>query len=70
MQRALKDRIMFVPEVAEFFDVQPLTVREWLRTGKLEGFKWNGKGKWRIHESAAIKLAQEMYGEKPNDLST
>lgn len=58
-----RDKTMRVREVADFFDVQPITVRDWLRKGILEGFKINN-GPWRIKREAVDQLAQKMYGEE------
>lgn len=57
------DVLMKVREVAEMFDVQPATVREWLKDGTLDGIKI-GKGHyWRIPRRAAIQLATRRYGQ-------
>ncbi len=56
--------MMKVREVAELFDVQPATVREWLTNGTLRGIKI-GKGHyWRIPRSAVTELATQRYGDK------
>lgn len=43
-----------VQEVADILKVKPRTVMEWLRTGKLGGFKLSDapKGEWRIPDHA------------------
>jgi len=46
------------------FDVEPATVREWLKSGDLKGIKI-GKGHyWRIPLSAAQDLATRKYGSE------
>lgn len=41
-----------VHEVAERYGVQPETVRRWLRSGKLVGFRPGGEGDWRVGAEA------------------
>jgi excisionase family DNA binding protein len=53
--------LMTVNEVAEFFGVEPLTVREWCRVGKLEAVR-PGRA-WKIKRKAVYALAQVKYGE-------
>ena len=40
--------ILSVRDVAERYGVRPLTVRQWLSTGKLGGFRAGTRGRWRI----------------------
>lgn len=54
------DRLMTTEEVAKFFNVKPLTIRDWITNGKLKATKLNGY--WRVWQSDVIKLAQERYG--------
>lgn len=56
-------KMMTVPEVAKVFEVQPFTVREWLRNGILEGVRPPGTKAWRIPREAVEKLAQTKYGD-------
>jgi len=51
-----------VDAVADMFGVAEFTVREWLRDGKLEGFKVNGR--WRVKQEAIDKLANNLYGKE------
>lgn len=55
------DRYMTVKEIATFFAVKEITVREWLRDGKLTGKKNNDR--WRVLKSEVVRYAQELYGE-------
>jgi len=51
---------LFTPdEVAEYLTLSPLTIKNYLRTGKLEGVRVGGH--WRVKESAlaAFVAAQE-----------
>lgn len=54
------DRYLKISSVAEMFDVSAYTVREWLKSGKIQGVKLNGR--WRILKSEAVKLANTEYG--------
>jgi len=55
--------LMKVRDVALLFDVEPATVREWLKSGELAGIKI-GKGHyWRIPRSAVTELATRRYGD-------
>lgn len=55
--------LMKVREVAELFDVQPATIRQWLADGDIRGVKI-GKGHyWRIPKSEVTRLATQRYGE-------
>lgn len=56
------DEALLTPEqVAEFFQVTPYTVREWLKDGKLPGTKPTGR--WRVKQSDVIEFANQKYGE-------
>jgi excisionase family DNA binding protein len=57
------EKLYKVDEVAKLFDVQPATVREWLKSGELRGIKIGGGHYWRVSESAVHELAQERYGD-------
>jgi excisionase family DNA binding protein len=50
-----------VNQVAEKFQVDPQTVRIWLRDGKLKGTRLGERGRWRVTESALINFANEKY---------
>ena len=45
------DRLLTLEETAEIVGRSPSTVRTWLNTGRLDGFKLNARS-WRIRESA------------------
>lgn len=63
-QQSDVDRLMRVNEVAQLFDVEPSTVREWLRDGTLRGVKI-GKGHyWRIPTQAVKDLATRRHGNE------
>ena len=44
-------RLLTLEEAGEFVSRSPSTVRTWLNTGRLDGFKLSGRT-WRIRESA------------------
>ena len=44
-------RLLTLEEAGEFVSRSPSTVRTWLNTGRLDGFKLSGRA-WRIRESA------------------
>src|SRR3990170_846516 len=44
------DKLLKPSEVAEILGVRPATVRDWLRTGRIEGYHIHGR--WRIRPSA------------------
>jgi excisionase family DNA binding protein len=46
------ERFLTVPDIAERLAVTDSTVREWLRTGRLQGYLPGGRrAGWRIRES-------------------
>lgn len=59
----LTDKSLTVDDIAAIFAVKPYTVRVWLKSEKLQGFKIPG-GHWRVKESTMKKFAQDLYGEK------
>ena len=44
------DKLLKPSEVAEILGVRPATVRDWLRTGRIEGYHIHGR--WRIRPRA------------------
>lgn len=58
-----EDPILQVITIAKIFEVEQRTVREWLKTGRLVGFK-TASGRWRIRQSEMVKFANEKYGSK------
>jgi excisionase family DNA binding protein len=49
-----------VQEVALMFKVTPVTVRNWIKQGKLTYIKINGR--MRVHRASVRKLAQYNFG--------
>jgi len=46
------ERFLKVPDVAKRLNVSEYTVREWLRTGRLAGYRPGGtKAGWRVSEA-------------------
>jgi excisionase family DNA binding protein len=46
--------------IAEAMDVQPYTVREWLRSGKLKGYQVGGQ--WKVLQSDFVAYLQKEFG--------
>lgn len=57
-----EDPIMTINEVAEMFAVKPLTVRAWIKAGKLKAVKFNNHS-WKVRESEVKRYAQLTLGE-------
>lgn len=55
------DPYMTVEQIAEFFQVTPYTVRDWLKNSVLAGTKLNGR-LWRVRKSEVVRFANEKYG--------
>lgn len=58
------DRLVKVRDVAEMFDVEPATVREWLKNGDLVGIKIGRGHYWRIPLSEVKALANRRHGSE------
>lgn len=54
-----------VERVAQMFDVSQYTVRDWLKTGKLNGIKSPG-GQWRVTKEEVERFANQQFGEEAN----
>ena len=56
-------RLLTIEEAGEVVGRAPSTVRTWLNTGRLDGFKLNGRT-WRIRESALRSfIERQEFGE-------
>lgn len=54
------ERLLTVAEVAERLRLNPETVRRWLQTGKLHGFRAGGtKAGWRIPEGEMDRIMSQ-----------
>jgi excisionase family DNA binding protein len=49
-------------QVGEMFEVNPYTVRAWIKDKKLRAIRLPG-GEYRIPESAIRELAEQKYGD-------
>ncbi|HZU75485.1 MAG TPA: helix-turn-helix domain-containing protein [Dehalococcoidia bacterium] len=66
-----EDRLLRVPQVAERLDLSEATILNWLRAGKLKGFRAGGtRAGWRVREqdleafiAAQYELAQDGEAE-------
>jgi excisionase family DNA binding protein len=56
--------LLTVTDVAERLKVSPETVREWLRTGALDGYNLGGQAGWRITEEAIERLLETRAGKR------
>lgn len=47
------ERMYTVQELADLFQVKPRTIMDWLRSGRLRGFKLSDapKSEWRVSET-------------------
>ena len=64
------DRLFTVSEVAEYFRVDPESVRRWLRDGKLIGINLGRGPGWRIRQADLQLFIDErrtLAGELPPD---
>jgi len=62
---ATEDKFLSPEKVAEILDVNPATVRAWLRDGTLKGHKIAGRV-WRIKES---DLKRFVEGETEDEVN-
>lgn len=64
-----EDRYLPVREVARIFSVQQITVREWLRSDKvdLHGIQINGR--WRVLKSEVKRFANKKFGASSDTAS-
>jgi len=60
-----KGRLLKPNEVAEMLSVSLVTVKKWLREGRLKGVKVSGM--WRVRESDLEQMIQEV---NPNEETT
>lgn len=51
----MSERLLTVNEAAAALKLNPQTVREWLRSGKLRGLRTTENGRWRVPESALVE---------------
>ena len=51
----MNERLLTVNEAAAALSLNPQTVREWLREGKLRGLRTTENGRWRVPESALVE---------------
>lgn len=68
---AREDRLLTVAEVAEYFRVEPESVRRWLREGKMLGINLGRGPGWRVRLGDLEAFVTERHtkrGEAPRDL--
>jgi excisionase family DNA binding protein len=54
----IQEKLLKPEQVAERLSVSPLSVKKWLRAGRLKGVKVSGM--WRVKESELQELIQEV----------
>ena len=53
------DKLLTPEQVAEILNMSVITVKKWLRAGKLKGVKIGSRGDWRIKENDLEKFIQQ-----------
>jgi len=61
-QETLPSRDLTLKEVGERYGRSPSTIRDWVRAGKLEAYRFNGKEN-RITPEALAKFERDQRGE-------
>ena len=56
------DHDLTVEDVAAFFNRSPVTVRAWIRNGRLDAYRFRGR-EYRITESALNEFQRRQRGE-------
>lgn len=59
----MQDKILNVPEIAEFFGVTKKTVYLWCKEGNLPAFKIGQE--WMVRQSDLQKMIAAKVGKKP-----
>jgi excisionase family DNA binding protein len=60
----INEKLLKPEQVAERLSVSPLSVKKWLRAGRLKGVKVSGM--WRVYESELNELIQEVEPNEEN----
>ncbi len=55
------DQDLTVEEVGKFFDRSPVTIRAWIREGRLRAYRFQGR-EYRVCESALEEFQQKERG--------
>ena len=55
------DQDLTVDDVAKFFDRSPVTIRAWIRAGRLRAYRFHGR-EYRVCESALEEFQQQQRG--------
>ncbi len=72
MISTMAERLLTVAEVAERLNASIFTVREWLKAGRLPGFRMGGtKLGWRVREADLDRFIEQMAGgSRPEEQSS
>ena len=55
------DQDLTVEEVGKFFDCSPITIRAWIREGRLRAYRFQGR-EYRVCESALEEFQENERG--------
>ena len=55
------DQDLTIEEVGKFFDRSPVTIRAWIRAGRLRAYRFQGR-EYRVCESALEEFQQKERG--------
>ncbi|MBI3978269.1 MAG: helix-turn-helix domain-containing protein [Chloroflexi bacterium] len=58
-----EDRLLTVAQVAERLQVNPETVRRWLRSGRLRGILLGDRAGYRVGASELRRFVEELRGK-------
>ena len=59
-----QENLLTVTDVATRLKVSPETVREWLRSQRLDGYNLGGQAGWRIPEDAIERLLRNSVRKR------
>ena len=64
-----EEKLYTVPEIAERLRISRFTVLNWLRAGRLQGFRPGGtRIGWRVRESDFDRFVEQLArGERPEE---
>jgi excisionase family DNA binding protein len=61
------ERLLTAEEVAERLRVSVFTVRSWLQSGRLRGFKLPGSRSWRVSEADLERFIREAQEQSDGE---
>ena len=57
---ALERELLTVEQVADYLQVHPETVRQWLRDGRMAGINFGRRGGWRVHRDDLTRFIDSL----------